>query len=96
MGLNDQSALENVTLVESKKASPVPATIQMVHPPEQAVGQPDKAKYTRTRRRRLLLLGLMLLNSYFPHRGLNPPIEEVSVHGPEGAHEIIDRWRPFN
>ena len=23
-------------------------------------------------------------------------MEEVSVPGPEGAHEIIDRWRPFN
>ena len=38
MGLNDQSDLENVTLVESRKASPVPAAIQVVHPPEQAVG----------------------------------------------------------
>ena len=38
IGLNDQPALENVTLVESIEASPVPAAIQVVHPPEQAVG----------------------------------------------------------
>ena len=34
MGLNDQPALENITLVESREASPVPAAIQVVHPPE--------------------------------------------------------------
>ena len=34
MGLNDQPSLENVTLVESKEASPVPAAIQVVHPPK--------------------------------------------------------------
>ena len=38
MGLNDQLALENVTLVEFREASPIPAAIQVVHPPEQAVG----------------------------------------------------------
>ena len=47
MGLNDQSALENVTLVESKEVSPVSAAIQVVHSPEQAIGQSDRAKYTR-------------------------------------------------
>ena len=36
MGLNEQPALGNVTLAESKEASPVPAAIQVVHPPEQA------------------------------------------------------------
>ena len=38
MGLNDQPALEIVTLVESEEDSPVLAAIQVVHPPEQAVG----------------------------------------------------------
>ena len=33
MGLNDQSAPENVTLAKSKEASPAPAVIQVVHPP---------------------------------------------------------------
>ena len=96
MGLNDQPALENITLVESREASPVPAAIQVVHPPEQAIGQPDRAKYTRTERKRPLLPDRMLLNSYFPPRGPAPPMEEVSVLGLEGAQEIIDRWKPFN
>ena len=34
MGLNDQSAPENVTLVESREASLVLAAIQVIHPPE--------------------------------------------------------------
>ena len=38
--LNDQSALENATLVESREASPTPAAIQVIHPPEQASGRP--------------------------------------------------------
>ena len=38
----------------------------------------------------------MLLNLYLPPRGSTPPMEEVSVPGPEGAQEIIDWWRPFN
>ena len=96
MGLNDQSALENVTLVKSREASPVLAAIQVVHPPEQAFGQPDRAKYTQTGRRRPMLPDRMLLNSYLPPRGPTPPMEKVSVLDLEGAQEIIDRWRPFN
>ena len=96
MGLNDQPALEDITLVESREASPVPTAIKVVHPPLQAVGQLDKAKYTRTGRRMPLLLDRMLLNSYLPSRGPTPPMEEVSVLGPEGSQEIIDRCRPFN
>ena len=34
MGLNDQPALENATLVESGEASPTPAAIQVIHHPE--------------------------------------------------------------
>ena len=68
----------------------------MVHPPEQATGQLDKAKYTCVGHRRPLLPNQMLLNSYLPPRDPTPPMEEVSVPGPEGAHEIIDLWRPFN
>ena len=43
-GLSDQPALGNVTLTESRKASPIPIAIQVVHPPEQATGQLDRAK----------------------------------------------------
>ena len=34
MGLNDQPALGNITLAESREPSPVPAAIQVVNPPE--------------------------------------------------------------
>ena len=83
-------------MAESGEASPVLASIQVVHPSEQAVGQSDRAKYTRARHRGPLLPDCMLLNSYLPHRCPAPPMEEVSVPGPEGAQEIINRWRPFN
>ena len=96
MGLKDQPALGNVTLAESRKASPVPATIQVVHPLEQADGQSDRAKYTRPKRRRPLHPDFMLVNLHLPHCGLVPPMEEVSVPGPENAQEIIDWWRPSN
>ena len=56
----------------------------------------DRAKYTRTDRRKPLLPDRMLVNSYLPPRDPTPPIEEVTVPKPEGAQEIVDRWRPFN
>ena len=34
MGSNDQPDLENATLVDSRKASPTPTSIQVIHPPE--------------------------------------------------------------
>ena len=38
----------------------------------------------------------MLVNLYLPPCGPAPPMEEVTVLGPEGAQEIVDRWRPFS
>ena len=38
MSLNDQSVTKNVTMKESKEASPVPAALHVVHPPEEATG----------------------------------------------------------
>ena len=66
MSLNDQSVTRNVTMEESKVASLVPTALQVVHPPEEATGQLDRAKYTRTGRRKPLLPNRMLLNLYLP------------------------------
>ena len=96
MSLNDQPVTGNVTLEESREASPVLAALQVVHPPEQAIGQVDKARYTRTGRRKPLLPDCMLVNSYLPPSGLALPMDEVTVPGPKGAQEIIDRLGPFN
>ena len=85
MGLTDHPAVENVTLAESREVSPIPAAIQVVHPPEQANGQSYRAKYTRSGHRRPLLLDRILLNSYLPPRGPTPPMEEVSVPMPEAT-----------
>ena len=92
--LNDQPAMGNVTMKESREASPVPAALQVVHPPEEAIGRLDRAKYTQTGRRKPLLPDRMLVNSYLPPRGPAPPMEEVTVPRPEGAQEIVDPWGP--
>ena len=36
------------------------------------------------------------MNSYLPPHGPTPPMEEVTVPRPKVAHEIVDRWGPFN
>ena len=45
---------------------------------------------------RSLLPDRLLLNSYIALQGLAPLMEEVLAPGPEGAQEIINRWKPFN
>ena len=85
IGLNDQPALKNVALGESREVFPAPTAIQVVHPPEQATGQSDNAKYTRPGRKRPLYPNRMFLNLYLPPRGPAPPMKEVSVLRPEGA-----------
>ena len=96
MGLDDQLNLEHTTLVESGEASPTPAAIQVIHPPEQASGQPERPLYTRAERSRTLLPDWVLLNLYLPPRGSAPPMEEVLAPKPEGAQEIINIWSSFN
>ena len=96
MGLNDQSAPEDVVGVESREASPIPAAIQVIHPSEPAVGQSGKNKNIQAGQKRVLLSDRMLLNSYLPPRGPVPPMEEVIAPELEGVQEIIDHWRPFN
>ena len=63
---------------------------------EQITSRLDKATSSWTGRSRPLLPDRLLLNSYIPLQGLTPPTKEVSAPGPEGAQEIINRWKPFN
>ena len=85
MSLNDQPVTGNVTLEEFREASPVPAALQVIHPPKQATGQLDRAKYTLTSLRKPLLPDRMLVNSYLHPRGPASPMDEVTVPGSEGA-----------
>ena len=95
MGLNDHPNLENATLVESREASPTPAAIQVIHHPEQASGRPERPLYTWAEHSKSLLPDRMLLNSYLPPWGSDPPMEEVLALGLEGTQEIINCWRPL-
>ena len=95
IGLNDQPALENATLVESREASPTPAAIQVIHPPEQASGWPVRPWYTQAERSRPMLHDRLLLNSYLPPWGPAPPMEEVffsRARGCPGDHPLLEAF----
>ena len=85
MGSNDQSNLENATMIESGEASPPPTTIQVIHPSKQAPSRPERPLRIRTERIRPSLPDQLLLNSYHPPWGRAPLMEEVSSSGPKGA-----------
>ena len=96
MGFHGQSALKTALLVDLGEVSPIHAKVHEDFPPKQIAGQSDKAKSTRAGCGRSFLPNQLLLNFYIPPQGQASPMEEVSVLGPNGAQEIINRWRPFN
>ena len=96
MGSSDRLGLEDVALGEPRETTLIPPALQVIHPPDRAERQSDMPKLARTRRKRPLLLDRILLNSYLPHRGLAPPMEEVAVPEPEGIKHTIHYWNPFN
>ena len=96
MGFHGQSASET-TLLED--LGEVPLTQEEVRegiPLEQITSRPDKATSSRSWHSRSLLPNRLLLNSYIFTQGQDPPMEEVSAPGPEGAQEIINHWKSFN
>ena len=72
------------------EVSPTHAEVQEDIPSKQIVGWSDKAKSIRAGSSRLFLPDWLPLNYYTPPQGQAPPMEEVSVLGPEGAQEIIN------
>ena len=65
-------------------------------PSGQITSRPDKVTSSRSGRSRSLLPDRLLLYSYIRPKGPAPPMEEVSALEPEGAQEIINRWKLFN
>ena len=96
MSFHVQLASETTLFVDLGEVSRTHAEVQEDIPSKQIAGRLDKAKFTLAGHSRPLLPDWLLLNSYIPPQGQAPPMEEVSVLGPEGAQEIINRWRPFN
>ena len=96
MGSSDRPNSEDVALGKLREATPIPPALQVIHPPDRAKIQSDIPKLARPGCKRSLLLDRILLNSYLPHRGPAPLIEEVAVLRPEGIKHIIHRWKPFN
>ena len=96
MGSSDQLGPEDVALGELREVSHIPLALQVIHPPDRAESRPNTAKLTRVGRKKSLLPDRILLNSYLPHRGPAPAIEEVIVPGLEDIKHIIHRWKPFN
>ena len=96
MAFHGQSDSKSVPMADSGE---VPQTHEEVRdgiPLGQITSQPDKATSSRPERSRPLLPDRLLLYSYIPPQGSAPLMEEVSALGPEGAQEIIYRWKPFN
>ena len=85
MGFHGQLASKTALLVDLGEVSPTHTEVQEDIPSEYIVGRSEKAKSTRAGRSRPLLLDRLLLNSYIPSQSQAPPMEEVSVPGPEGA-----------
>ena len=46
--------------------------------------------------KRSLLPDQILINSYLPHGGPAPAMEEVIAPGPDEIKSILHCWRPFN
>ena len=96
MGFHGQSALETMLSGDLGEVSLTHAEVREGIPLEQITSWPDKATSSRSGCNGMLLPDQLLLNSYIPRQGQAPPMEEVSALKPEGAQEIINRWKPFN
>ena len=85
MGFHGQSASE---ITPSTDLGDVPLTHEEVRegiPLEQTTLRPDKATSSRFEHSRLLLPDRLLLYSYIPPQGQDPPLDEVSAPRLEGA-----------
>ena len=68
----------------------------MVYPPDRLESSPGTDKLALSKHKRPLPPDRILLNSYMPHRGLTPVLEEVTAPGPDDIKLILHRRRPFN
>ena len=96
MGSNDQPGSKDIVREEPREEAPIPPTLQVVHPPEWPESRPGAAKLALTGRKKPLPPDRILLNSYLPHRGPDPVMEEVAVPGPNDIKSILHRLKPFN
>ena len=91
MGSSNRPGPEDVALGEPREATPIPLTLQVIHPPDRVESQLDMPRLARTGRKRTSLPDRILLNSYLPPRGSAPPMEEVVVPGTADIKHIIHR-----
>ena len=96
MGSSDQPGPKDVALGEPREVTSISPALHVIHPPNRAKSQPHMPKHVRTRRKSLLLLDRILLNSYLLPRGPALAMEEVVVPRPEDIKHIIHHWKPFN
>ena len=81
MGFHGQSASETMLSADLREVSLTHAEVQDGIPSEQIPSRPDKDTSTRAGLNRPLLPDRLLLNSYIPPHGQDPPMEEVSTPG---------------
>ena len=96
MGSKDQPGSEDIAHEEPREEALIPPTLQVVHPSERPVSRPSAARLMLIGCKKPLSPDRILLNSYLPHPGSAPVMEEVAVPGPDDIKSILHRWRPFN
>ena len=94
-GSNDQPGPEDIARGEPRESTPIPPTLQVVHPPDQLESCPSNAKLALPGRKRPLPPNRILLNSYLPPRSALT-MEEVTAPRPDDIKLILHCWKPFN
>ena len=81
---------------EPRESTPIPPTLQVVHPPHLSKSSPGNAKLALPGRKRPLPPYRILLDSYLPPRGPALAMEEATVPRPDDIKLILHHLRPFN
>ena len=95
-GSNDQSGPEDIARGDPRESTPIPPTLQVVHPHDQLENRPGKAKLALPGHKRPLPPDWILLNSYLPPCSPSSAMKEVVAPGPNDIKLILYRWKPFN
>ena len=91
MGSSNQPGQEGVALGEPREVTPIPPALQVIHRSDRAESRPDMTKLAQAECKKPLPPDRIMLNSYLPHRGRAPAMEEVTVPRLEDIKHILHR-----
>ena len=96
LGLTGRTEPDGAGRSESNEDGSAPTALQVIPPSEQAEEQPSRPKYMRSELPRPPRLDQVIIDSYIPPRGPEPPRVEVSIPRAEEVKDILRRWEPFH